>query len=92
MAQGERIHLQGRRRRRLEFDPCVGKILWRRKGQPTPIFLPEKFHGQQSLMVYSPYRLKESDMTEATDHSTGRKKMRETMGCRCQLMLWWESF
>ena len=76
MAQGERIHLQGRRLRRLEFDPCVGKILWRRKGQPTPVFLPEKFHGQQSLMVYSPYHRKESDMTEATDHSTAQEGRR----------------
>ena len=35
--------------RRLEFDPWVGKISWRRKRQPTPIFLPEKSHGQRSL-------------------------------------------
>ena len=27
------------------FDPWVGKISWRRKWQPTPVFLPEKFHG-----------------------------------------------
>jgi len=25
--------------------PWVGKILWRRKWQPTPVFLPEQFHG-----------------------------------------------
>ena len=29
--------------------PWVGKILWRRKCQPIPIFLPEKFHGQKQL-------------------------------------------
>ena len=28
--------------RRCEFDPWVGKILWRRKWQPTPVFLPGK--------------------------------------------------
>ena len=28
----------------------VGKIPWRRKGQPTPLFLPEKSHGQRSLL------------------------------------------
>ena len=27
-------------------DPWVGKIPWRRKWQPTPVFLPGKFHGQ----------------------------------------------
>ena len=26
-----------------EFDPWVGKIPWRRKWQPTPVFLPGKF-------------------------------------------------
>ena len=28
--------------RRSEFDPWVGKVLWRRKWQPTPVFLPGK--------------------------------------------------
>ena len=31
---------------------------------PTPVFLPEEFHGQGSLVVYSPWGHKESDMTE----------------------------
>ena len=35
--------------RSLGFDPWVGKILWRRKRQPTPAFLPGKSHGQRSL-------------------------------------------
>ena len=30
----------------------VGKI-WRRECQPTPVFLPEEFHGQRSLEGYS---------------------------------------
>ena len=30
---------------RLGFDPWVGKIPWRREGQPTPVFLPRKSHG-----------------------------------------------
>ena len=34
------------------FNPWVGKIPWRRKWQPTPVFLPGKFHGQRSLMGY----------------------------------------
>ena len=35
------------------FSPWVGKIPWRRKRQPTPIFLPGKFYGQRSLVDYS---------------------------------------
>ena len=41
--------------------PCTPP---RKKWQPTPIFLPEKFHGQRSLVSYSPWSHKESDMTE----------------------------
>ena len=37
---------------------------WRRKWQPTPVLLPGKFHGQRSLVGYSPWGCKESDMTE----------------------------
>ena len=40
--------------RRRVFDPWVGKIPWRRKWQPTPVFLPGKSHGQRSLVGYSP--------------------------------------
>ena len=32
--------------------------------QPTPVFLPGKFHRQRSLMGYSPWSHKESDTTE----------------------------
>ena len=46
------------------FDPWVGKIPWRRKWQPTPVFLPEKSHGQRSLVGYSPWGHKELDTTE----------------------------
>ena len=38
---------------RLGFDPQVGRITWRRKWQPTPVFLPGKFHGQGILASYS---------------------------------------
>ena len=48
----------------LGFDPWVGKIPWRRKWQPTLVFLPGKSHGQRSLARYSSQERKESDMTE----------------------------
>ena len=47
--------LQCRRHRRRGFDPWVRKIPWRRKWQPTPVFLPGKSHGQRSLVGYSPW-------------------------------------
>ena len=47
------------------FDPWVRKIPWRRKWQPTPVFLPGKSHRQRSLAGYSPWGPKESDMSEA---------------------------
>ena len=44
--------------------PGLGKISWRRKWQPIPVFLAGKSHGQRSLVGYSPWDCKESDMTE----------------------------
>ena len=66
---------QWRRHRRWEFDSWVGKIPWRRKWQPTPVFLPGKFHGQRSLVDHSPWGHKESDMTEATEHKGTRDQI-----------------
>ena len=50
--------------RRPGFDPWVGKIPWRRKWQPTPVFLPGKSHGRRSLVGYCPWGRKESDTTK----------------------------
>ena len=49
---------------RHRFNSLVGKIPWRRKWQTTPVFLPEKSHGQRSLAGCSPGNHKESDTTE----------------------------
>ena len=43
--------------------PRLG-IPWRRKWQPTPVFLPGEFNGQRSLAVYSPRGCKDWDTTE----------------------------
>ena len=45
------------------FDPWVRKIPWRRKWQPTPVFLLGKFHGQWSLVGYCPWGHKKSNMS-----------------------------
>ena len=46
------------------FYPWVGKILWRRKWQPTPVLLPGKSHGWRRVVGYSPWGHKESETTE----------------------------
>ena len=43
-------------------ESTVGKIPWRKKWQPTPVFLPGESHGQRSLVGYSPWGHR--DMTE----------------------------
>ena len=45
-------------------QPWVGNILWRRKWEPTPIFLPGKSQRQSSLVGYIPWGRKELDFTE----------------------------
>ena len=49
--------------RECKFNPCFRKIPWERKWQPSPVFLPGKSHGYRSLVCYSPWYCKESDMT-----------------------------
>ena len=43
--------------------PGPGRCPRRKKWQPTLVFLPGKFHGQRSLVGYSPWGFKELDMT-----------------------------
>ena len=49
--------------RRPGFDPWVGKIPWRKKQQPTPVFLPGKPQGQRSPAGYSSCGCEMFDMT-----------------------------
>ena len=48
----------------IRFNPWVRKIPWSRKWQPAPVFLSGKFHGQRTLVGYSPWGHKELDTTE----------------------------
>ena len=50
--------------RRRGFDPWVRKIPWRRKWQPTPVFLPGESHGRRRLTGNSPWGFKELDTAE----------------------------
>ena len=38
--------------------PGLWRFPWRRKWQPTPVLLSGEFHGQRSLVGYSPWGLK----------------------------------
>ena len=53
-----------------QFDPWVEKIPWRRKWQPTSVFLPGEFHGQRILVGYSPWDRKELDVTERLSNNS----------------------
>ena len=53
----------------LTFIPCInqfchGLAVLRRKWLPFSVFLPGEFHGERSLVGYSPWGRKESDTTE----------------------------
>ena len=52
----------------------VGKIPWRR--QPTPVFLPEKSHGQRSPAGYSPRGHKDLDTTERRNNRNSNRENR----------------
>ena len=55
-----RIHLP---RQETGVQSWMGRIPWRGKRQPTPVFLPGESHEQRSLAVYSPWVAKELYMT-----------------------------
>ena len=58
-----------------------GRSPWRRKWQPTPVFLPrKKSHGQKNLVGYIPKDLKESDRTEQLRMQTNRTLLLYTKG------------
>ena len=67
VAQWERIRLQKMQEVR---DPWVGKVPWRGKLTPTPVFLLEKSQGKRSLLGNSPW---------------GRKRVRQDLATKQQL-------
>ena len=56
--------------RRGWFSLWVGKIPWRRKWQPTSVFLPGESHEQRTVVGYSPWGHRESDMTDQLTFSS----------------------
>ena len=55
------------------LHPWIGKIPWRREGQPTLVLLPEKSHGQRSLEGYSPWGRKRVRHDIATQQQNSNK-------------------
>ena len=72
MAQAVRDPLQCKKHKRHGFNPWVRKIPWRRKWQPTPVFLPGKSRVQRGLADYSSWDHKESEwlITGAHTHTS----------------------
>ena len=60
---------QYRRCQRPGLNPRIGKIPWRRKWQPTPVFLPGESHGQRNLAGYRTCSGKESDTMSTNELS-----------------------
>ena len=61
--------------KRHRFDPWVGKISWRRKWQPTPVFLPGESCGQRSLVGYSSWGHRDLNLTEQLSSSSNSNKL-----------------
>ena len=62
-ARGKEPACQCWRHERCGFNAWTGKIPWRRKWQPTPVFSPGESHGQRILVGYRPWGLRESHTT-----------------------------
>ena len=78
VAQWQRICLQCRRRR---FNLWFGKVLWRRKWQPTPVFLHGKSHGQKSPVGYSLWGCK-------VRNDVGMKQQQHTIKAKTHRNTW----
>ena len=69
--------------RRCRFKPWVGKISWKRKWQPTPVFLSGKCHRQSSLEDYSPCGHKELDITQPLNNKENSVFFLFHLECSC---------
>ena len=70
--------------RRLRFNPWVRKIPWRRKWQPTLIFLPGKSHDHRSLVGYSPCGCKRAGQDLATKQQYRLKQYLQLLSDRSE--------
>ena len=52
--------------KRHKFNSWVGKMLWSRKWQPAPVFLPGRSHGQRCLVDYSSWGYSQTQLNNRT--------------------------
>ena len=57
----------------LGSTPGSGRSPGEGNANPPPVFLPGEFHLQRRLASYSPWGLKESEMTEQLTHNSTEK-------------------
>ena len=69
---GKEPACQRRRPKRCEFDSWVEKISWRKKWQPTPVFLSGEFQGSKSLAA---------TVHRITKRQTGLKRLSTQVLC-----------
>ena len=74
--------------RRWMFNPWVGKIPWKRKWQPTSVFLPGKSHGQRNLVGYSPWGRKRVIHDLATKPPPPLNNRTPSGWCAVDLWMW----
>jgi len=67
---------QCRRHKRCGFNPWIGKIPWRRKWQPTPVFVPGESRGQRSLVGYIQSLGRYSCSSEKMEGREGRNHLK----------------
>ena len=61
---------------------------WRRKWQPTLVFLPGESHGQRSLLGYSPWGRKESETTERLTFIFHFHALEKEMASHSSILAW----
>ena len=71
MGEPDRLQSMGSQRVRHDWETSLSfcNSFWRRKWQPTPVFLPGESHGQRDLVGCGPWGCKESDTTEQLTHT-----------------------
>ena len=76
-----------------DADLIPGSERERRKWQSSPVFLPKKSHGQRSLVSYSPWSHKESDVTEHTaQHTASENRVKHSLTYHPFMPLFLSSF
>ena len=85
---GKEFGCQCRRHKRCRFDPWVRKIPWKRAWQLFQYYCLENHHGQRSLVGYSPWGWKESDMTEPPLSPYTQKHVQSLLKISPQLRTW----